>query len=382
MAPEIAANVLHDLEAGSTVLDPMMGSGTILAIGRAYGHKCIGFDVDPLAVLTAKVWTTTTDIALVRKRVGMCVDRARRRARSMSEERAYPPGADDETKTFIRDWFDGDNRIQLTALAKTIAEERSGHARNVMWCALSRLIIKKQSGASLARDVSHSRPHRAYVTAPLRAIESFEGASERVLQGCIVKKTGKVGPVARTLLGDARQLPIRDRSVDCVVTSPPYLNAIDYIRCSKFSLVWMQHTISSLRAIRASSIGTEVGHPANELTDAVLGHLLGEGQLPPRTRATVQRYVQDMHAAVGEISRVLRPGRPAVFVVGENTIRGSFLPTAEILSALAASLGLVVVARCERELDDRRRYLPPPVGTNTAMDARMRREVIITMERR
>jgi hypothetical protein len=27
--------------------------------------------------------------------------------------------------------------------------------------------------------------------------------------------------------------------VDFVITSPPYLNAIDYVRCSKFTLVWM-----------------------------------------------------------------------------------------------------------------------------------------------
>jgi len=42
-----------------------------------------------------------------------------------------------------------------------------------------------------------------------------------------------------------------------VLTSPPYLNAIDYMRCSKFSLVWMGHTIRELRNIRADSVGTE-----------------------------------------------------------------------------------------------------------------------------
>jgi hypothetical protein len=35
--------------------------------------------------------------------------------------------------------------------------------------------------------------------------------------------------------------------VDLIFTSPPHLNAIDYLRCSKFSLVWMGHSIAALR---------------------------------------------------------------------------------------------------------------------------------------
>src|SRR5216683_5068391 len=57
MAPGIALAVMSDIDE-SRVLDPMMGSGTVLAMARAQGHRGIGFDIDPLAVLIAKVWTT------------------------------------------------------------------------------------------------------------------------------------------------------------------------------------------------------------------------------------------------------------------------------------------------------------------------------------
>ena len=57
----------------------------------------------------------------------------------------------------------------------------------------------------------------------------------------------KTGPAAQVYKGDARHLDLRDRSVDLVITSPPYLNAIDYLRCSKFSLVWMGYSVGELR---------------------------------------------------------------------------------------------------------------------------------------
>ena len=42
-----------------------------------------------------------------------------------------------------------------------------------------------------------------------------------------------------------------------MVTSPPYLNAIDYMRGHKMSLVWMGWTIGALRDVRGEAVGVE-----------------------------------------------------------------------------------------------------------------------------
>lgn len=61
MAPGIALEALGEDKAQLRVLDPMAGSGTVLAVARAVGHRAIGVDLDPLAVLLAGVWTRTVD---------------------------------------------------------------------------------------------------------------------------------------------------------------------------------------------------------------------------------------------------------------------------------------------------------------------------------
>src|SRR5262245_58893739 len=61
MAPSIALDVIAAQNRAIRVLDPMMGSGTVLAFARAKEHRAVGVDIDPLAVLISKVWTTVID---------------------------------------------------------------------------------------------------------------------------------------------------------------------------------------------------------------------------------------------------------------------------------------------------------------------------------
>lgn len=61
MASHLALDAIAALAPVSTVLDPMMGSGTVVRVAANAGHCAIGRDVDPLAVLMTKVWTTPID---------------------------------------------------------------------------------------------------------------------------------------------------------------------------------------------------------------------------------------------------------------------------------------------------------------------------------
>ena len=67
MASDIAIKELSLISKGATVLDPMMGSGTVLRRASELGHSAIGFDMDPLAVLMSKAWTYPIDDEVIDK---------------------------------------------------------------------------------------------------------------------------------------------------------------------------------------------------------------------------------------------------------------------------------------------------------------------------
>jgi SAM-dependent methyltransferase len=386
MAPGIALDILSEERDSIRILDPMMGSGTVLAVARAHGHSAIGIDIDPLAVLLSRVWTNPIDVSKAAHKAAEVLERAKADFDRRIPGNAYPRHADTETRQFIRYWFDVYARRQLSSLAKAINGVHDDGLRDALWCAFSRLIITKQSGASLAMDLSHSRPHKAFDLAPIKPFNKFLAAVRHVLKNCIDSDQPDQGLATSTVLGDARRLPIDDGTVDLVLTSPPYLNAIDYIRCSKFSLVWMGYTISELTGIRTESVGTESSSPdasEKESIRRIIAELRLSPKLSARHEGILAHYIDDMHNSVEEVSRVLSIGGKAVYVVGENTVRGTFIPNAKIVSAVAEVAGLKAQGRRARGLPANRRYLPPPTLINApeALGGRMRREVILSFSK-
>ena len=385
MAPDIALDVVMERKAPLCVLDPMSGSGTVLAIARSKGHCAIGVDIDPLAVLISRVWTTAIDSGEVKGKAIEVLKRARDVFSSLRTRHAYPEESDEETKHFLRYWFDDYARRQLASLSTVIRDIRDDAVREALWCAFSRLIITKQSGASLAMDLSHSRPHRCFVRAPAKPFRKFLWAVDRVVGNCIESDNRAIGPATSVREGDARNLALDDGSVDLVLTSPPYLNAIDYFRCSKFSLVWMGYSIGELRHLRSIIVGTEVGKDAGD--DREIQEILSDLKLKPKLRsrqeAVLMRYIDDMRQSVGEAARVLTRDGCAVYVIGENTVRGTFIPNSLIVEMVADIAGLRCTTRRSRELPANRRYLPPPSKQSeyTALNGRMRREVILTFKK-
>lgn len=386
MAPGIALEALGKSKTPLRVLDPMAGSGTVLAVARAKGHRAFGVDVDPLAVLLAGVWTRTVDCKQVKNKATEVFDRAKRNFKALSSGDAYPIGSNDETRKFIRYWFDGYARRQLTALSGAIQRIHDELIRDVLWCGFSRLIITKQAGASLAMDLSHSRPHKAFERAPIKPFKRFISAVETVVSNCPQPGVGLLGPATVVKLGDARRLNIESNSIDLVLTSPPYLNAIDYMRCSKFSLVWMGHNASDLRQIRSTSVGADTSL-AKALEAPWVKLLISQLKLNPvlsnHDYSLLARYVWDMSHALAEVSRVLRGGGRAVYVVGDSVSRGTFIPNSSIVSAVAREHGLSLASRHSRALPANRRYLPPPKRglSSAAMDGRLRREVVLVFSK-
>ena len=384
MASSIPWSVLQG-HTGLRVLDPMTGSGTTLVTARTLGHHGIGFDTDPLAILIARCWSGDADTKRVRRSGRRALRCATAAWRSIPLRHAYPNGADEETRAFTRYWFDATNRRQLTALASTIERTRDPGVRRLLWCAFSRLIITKQASASRALDLAHSRPHRVNDRKPIRPIDHFLSALETVLKRLPFAAAADAAPSAQAELGDARALPLPDDSIDVVITSPPYLNAIDYLRGHKFSLVWMGHTVTALRETRATNIGTEVAANAATTEDSrrALSRMASVDRLPIRQQGWLGRFARDMDAVIAEVHRVLKPGGPAVFVLGNSTLRGVHVNNAVAVAYLGRRHGLELESSSQRTIPPNRRYLPPPAldAAKTDLNKRMRTEVILTFRK-
>lgn len=377
MAPDVALQKIHELtQDGAVVLDPMCGSGTVPRLALLEGRQALASDVDPLAVLitrTACKPSWSTDLAA---RARAAVESARRESADLPEWISNDP----RTREFVEYWFAEAQRKALSQLARVLV--RGATRDDPLRVALSRLIVTKDVGASLARDTSHSRPHRVREANDFDVFAKFIDSAER-LERMSGATTDVPAPKIRTV--DARSLGsfVKPSSVDLIVTSPPYLNAIDYLRGHRMSLVWMGWTIGALRELRGTSIGTErsLRDPSPRIKELTSEAVPKFDDLPSRDQRVVWRFAQDMDRLCRSLARVTKTGGHLVFVVADSQVRGVSVSNSALCRLAAVDHGFQFREGVLRPLPTKHRYLPPPEVGQGTLSSRMREEAVLTFSR-
>ncbi|HHY98258.1 MAG TPA: site-specific DNA-methyltransferase [Firmicutes bacterium] len=370
---------------GETVLDPMVGSGTTLLEAYLLGRRAIGVDIDPLAVRMAQVKTTPLKEKV--EDIGFnVVFQARFLLGSATVEHELESRFDEEARRFIDYWFLPQTQRELMALICAIEQfPEDSPQRLFLEVVFSSIIITKSGGVSIARDLAHTRPHRDLSKKPKNAIDQFW---ERIRKIAVPFNTlPNSRPLPEVRLGDARHLDVPDNSVHLVVTSPPYANAIDYMRAHKFSLVWLGKSLSTLSALRGQYVGGEktTGVALEALPEPVSDIVAQVETKDARKARVLNRYFCDMKLCIGEIHRVLEPGRIAALVVGSSTIRGINVETAKCLGEIGKAVGFSLIGIATRKLDRDRRMMPARAGNGALSNIEQRihtEEVVIFQKTR
>lgn len=395
--------ILALTEPGDIVLDPMVGSGTTLLESFLLGRQAVGVDIDPVAILLCHVKNEIYADVLLRATAKKVITEAYKTIKaspsSILERKANRFNS--ETCKFIDYWFSEEVQIELIALLEQIETIPNPKARDFFKLVFSSTIITKNGGVSLALDLAHTRPHRAqtvlaqdgkvilgdvnnnkkHLTKKLRSpIHEFQKKFENSLNGTLGFPPSDVFPIIN--YGNAKALPIESNSVDLIVTSPPYAsNAIDYMRAHKFSLIWFGYPINELTHRRKTYIGSDGtfnGTPV--VLPASVQNVVSRLSKKSKSKsASVHRYYSEMTLVLGEMYRVLKPGKASIVVVGNSTLSGEDVEIEESLIAIGQDAGFEIPKIGIRQLDRNRRMLP--AGTHLDMSSqiqqRMHEEYVI-----
>ena len=350
---------------------------------RLLGRSAIGIDVDPIAHLIASVIARQYRDKELRSTSNEVVAHLRSiraaLANTTFDEHSWHPGIRFSINGLtgcipkidkLSYWFAPVQRVILGAIVGMSCQRFHKLDDRVVKLAVSSSIIHKWPHTlSRAMDIDHSRPHR--IEPSDLSVDFQVGIFERSFR-TVVRFLGRLNALAvsnelryEAHGGDSAETLrcIEADSVDYVLTSPPYFNAIDYPRGHKFAAWWLWPEGSGLS--RASYIGLKPGGPSAEHVE-MAAKLLGSSQgllngLPvigSPIRRSVARYVVDMNHVIVAIRRVLKPNAPLTFLIADNSIKGAKVPSTEITAALLRRNDFHSVSATRRAIERTRRRYP------------------------
>lgn len=365
-----------DANKDSLVLDPFCGTGTTLVECKKAGIDSVGIDANPASVIASQVKTDWSLNPVVLS--SLCEDVVAQ-AKPVSEQLMLSDtplfGTDKDVEAIkeevLRDspegrylvdsgmvergWIDEVPFLISIALLSAIkqAEAAPKYVR-ALKVALAACVVESAANVRFGPEIYVSEGSGTH-----DVLNVFEDKVEDILTDIgTVSAIGQPGKVL-VLEGDSRNCSrlLQDsgiQSIDYVITSPPYPTEKDYTRQTRLELVYLGyvHGRKSLQRVKkqmvrshskgiykADSDGELVAHLpyvreiADELREKVEEKTYGFAKLYPRI---IEEYFGGMYRHFRSLSRILRHGGKAAYVVGEQcTYLSTFTPTGTILTRLA-----------------------------------------------
>ncbi len=310
--------------ARGTVLDPFCGSGTVLVEAMLAGRDAIGVDLNPLAVMLARAKTYPRKPAAMEA----LVEAAKKAAEVATTRRKAKSGASRRLPQEDVSMYAPHVLLELDGLRAGI-EKAPPEARPDLQLVLSSILVKlaakrgDTSDEPMEKRVSAGYPARLFVRKTEELVTRFADFAR-----AIADLPGEK-PRARVLLDDATALrKIEDASIDCVITSPPYVATYDYLAHHDLRIRWL-------------------GLDARKLAQAELGARRRYERLAPRdARLEWEKELARFFAA---LVRVTKRGAPIVLLIADSaTSRG---PRGEPPEAIRAEDVVGAVAERGKKLE-------------------------------
>lgn len=252
------------IKPGETILDPMMGSGTVSVEAATMGIKSIGIDASPFCQFMAQ---TKCDALKINPDSLNAFLKHPEKLFSDFKTLPMPMSVSAQKKQFFDNY----------PMADPIENER---IFNLIFLAF----LDSDGYARRSNKKTHADYFKSILERYIASIIKISGAMTQL----------KISPAEASLYqGDARRLEIQDNRVEGILFSPPYSFAIDYLKNDVTQLQYFETDIPNL-------VEQMIGLRGKTMKDKY--HI----------------YLEDMDRVLSECSRVLQPGRMCTIIIGTN----------------------------------------------------------------
>ena len=393
MVPSLQGNLLDAIKGAnpmaSEVLDPFVGSGTILVESMERSLNFTGIDINPLAALaclakSGPYFVESFELKVVELHTRICFDRRRTHHVSFKGQSK---------------WFSTEAFAAISLIARNIEAESELWARRLFWLALAK-VVRFSCNSRTSTYKLHAKTASASDKPP-NPLKQFEDTLGRFIAHLDEQRdmwsrgqlqgdtyTGSVD----IKLGDSRGLLKQEslkRKFHIVMTSPPYgdnRTTIPYGQYAYLPMQWIPtddiaadadaKLVANTYAIDTASLGGSTKRAVER------GHALCQKYSVARRfakrldgqRDHLKRFYAffcDLEESVDRICDVTATGGYQTWTIGNRRLDGKSVPMGAILSEMLAQRSTQAVGRISRSIHAKK------MATRNNVSATMSTETII-----
>lgn len=384
MVPKMQAEIMDIIMNKSSnlesILDPFMGSGTVLVEGMLRGLDVYGVDINPLAYLITKVKTNPIKIDYLSGKIQELFNKID--DINFVYTRTFFPGIDK--------WFKYNIISDLSKIKCSIMREEDIVVRRIFWISFCQIVreacnsqhstfklhIKKEEKIKNFEfnTISEFKKHVLNVK---NSMNEFEGKlADKLIKKNKVHYKNKVKVIngdSNSIISDNRRF--KENSIDLIFTSPPYGDnhtTVTYGQYSILQLKWLdlkdidesidKSIIEKLTEIDKRSLGG-VYYSCNDIEKNgvldksvtlrnIYNKLISEGE-KEKARKVASFYI-DFNCTLSNCFRVLKNDRYAVFTVGNRRVNNEVIEFNKIIRELSDHVGGVLIYDFRRNILNKR----------------------------
>lgn len=339
------------------VADPFLGSGTVTVQAKMNGYPSWGVELNPLLHFVARVKVETWNVSpdrLIEVALHLPTDRRTEAPAFLQSEKHFRPPV-------LRNL----ERLKGGIDAFRPATEEDARILDLMLLAFASILV---DCSNLKRSPCLGYAPGKFVPddAPFTLFASKIVAIAEDLRLCQTKYPDSLRTPAEIILANSMEYQ-PSVGYDLVITSPPYMNGLDYVMNYKIEMGWLgfARTHRELKQLKDamvvcdnvskgtircfSDVPQRYTNPWIEQIKAEIAANIARRGFYRREDMPeiVHKYFDDMYRVMRNVSQAIRPGGRFILVVGDSLIADVYVPTDLILARIGQELGMTI-ERLER----------------------------------